>query len=190
MCYVWKIKINLDIYQFPPTEDREIDRYMQQLIDDDERWAMMMNEPSGFWLLTPESRINAVNQSRGRGRREGADEQSTNPFYLSSLYLLSSFNSTSNVLHAKTRSKKTTRGDQTLVMIRNSPDGLYSTWYSALGTQLNDGRGHNCTGTHWHTHLRKAITPNKIKIIIKIRKTKVEKEEKWLGWWMNNDDVF
>ena len=37
MCYVWKIKINLDIYQFPPTEDREIDRYMQQLIDDDER---------------------------------------------------------------------------------------------------------------------------------------------------------
>ena len=38
MCYVWKkIKINLDIYQFPPTEDREIVRYMQQLIDDDER---------------------------------------------------------------------------------------------------------------------------------------------------------
>ena len=29
--------INLDIYQFPPTEDREIVRYMQQLIDDDER---------------------------------------------------------------------------------------------------------------------------------------------------------
>ena len=152
----------------------------------DERWWWMNLLASDFWLRSPES-MRSINRGEGEGGGRQTNNQPTLFIYLLFIFFLlpSSFNSTSIVLHAKTRSKKTTRGDQTLVMIRNSPDGLYSTWYSALGTQLNDGQ---CTGTHWHTHLRKAITPNKIKIIIKIRKNRSGKRgevtrmmNEW--WW-------
>ena len=73
--------------------------------------------------------MRSINRGEGEGGGRQTNNQPTLFIYLLFIFFLlpSSFNSTSIVLHAKTRSKKTTRGDQTLVMIRNSPDGLYST---------------------------------------------------------------